>query len=156
MYPVLHWKGGRSLHTVSLKMARRLKQAKLLWEPKLGDWYCFPNGKPNVVSFKPGAGNEFVRISYDGYDRFMTLKELYAEQAIWLPTLSDLLTWLEERGVRPVSTATRLILFINCKGVWTRAATFPAKKREDAAAMAVLWLLEKEARSSGGKGPCCA
>jgi len=72
-----------------------------------------------------------------------------AEKCLWLPTLPDLLEWLEERGFTWVLTRTsrcdcKFILLEKGKGVAGIREDFWADTSEDTAAKAVEWVLERE------------
>lgn len=163
--------------TVSLEMAKALKEAGLKWEPKKGD--AFTNGgvlaNIHIISGESNFCEELggkmwfyggQLCSRDGghflnettcycmnemgfkMDQLEVFRVASKQKMTWLPTLSDLLDWLESKGYIPellysfdgfyncilqIKTDKRLRQIV---GVDDFAGT-----REDAAAKAVLWVL---------------
>lgn len=129
------------MRTVSVEMARKLKKAGLRWKPKIGDFHLQDNETEiRICQYIPPN------------------KEELAERCLWLPSLSDLLEWLEEWGYY----STLYVSVCNgqkncrCELHWVDTITyeecgtidvdFVADSRVDAAAKAVLWVLEQEAK----------
>ncbi|MGB9660684.1 MAG: hypothetical protein ACPL5F_01535 [Moorellaceae bacterium] len=131
------------MRTVSLEMAKKLKEAGLQWEPTEGDVFVALGDQNDVLAYTITP----PRVIY-----------MDKERNLWLPTLSDLLEWLEGRGYyvdmyaekwgskriygcelgRPDSIMDAVCL----------VAEFTGDSYEDVAAKAVLWVLEQKA----GKG----
>jgi hypothetical protein len=125
--------------TVSLDMARRLKEAGLKWEPKENDIMVTPvpdDSERLVYTLLP------PRIVY-----------VNQERCTWLPTLSDLLDELEARGwvysFGPMSDSKAICLW---RRDWERPTErFEAASNEDAAAQALLWVLERGEEAEHGR-----
>ncbi len=132
------------MRTVSLEMAKKLKEAGLQHQIVYGDWYLAWLPTEETYLQKP------VLYDYTAYGPY--------EEDIWLPTLSDLLEWLEGRGY--VVDITQPLIFekdspyficdiwekSTISEYWEHVGTFEANSREDAAAKAVLWVLEQEGK----------
>ncbi len=123
------------MRTVSLEMARKLKEAGLEWDWEIGDWYCvYDVVTGNVVK---------VYLADENFSLGNYLPEHFTR--VWLPTLSDLLEWLEGRGYGWELYHTGAIKIFQPGLIeW-----FNGKSIEDAAAKAVLWVLEQEATNMG-------
>jgi hypothetical protein len=137
---------------ISLETAQRLKDAGLEWEPKEGDCWC--NGM-------------WMAINY--YLELVTGHLLVKKQAIWLPRLDQLLAEIEKAGfdIDLMHFATnsentsqvddppwscdinRSYRKVNAHGIWEEQRLnegFEANSPEEAAAQALLWILEQEAK----------
>jgi len=119
------------MKTVSLEMAKKLKETGLKWEPKEGDWYH--------IVFEEDIYPE--PLLFCSECNCLSDPETY----IWLPTLSDLLEWLENKGYLPDVVCN--IVNYGCI-LWTNngkdhpkcVGNFHGDTWEDAVAKAVLWL----------------
>lgn len=127
------------MRTVSLELAKKLKEAGLQHQITYGDWYLAWLPTEEIYLQKP------VLYDYTACGPY--------EEDIWLPTLADLLEWLEGQGWR-----YKLSLHYNNKyciqlcasnilSYWMWGDGFYADICEDAAAKAVLWVLEQEETS---------
>ena len=117
---------------ISLEMARKLKDAGLEWEPKINDFFKGPYGidvvfvlEVNIDSVLSVNGKEFADTVY-----------------IWLPRLDQLLAEIEkcayEWCLEQARDKYRLSLWFDQACVYEFRASTP----EDAAAQALLWILE--------------
>lgn len=133
---------------VSVDMARRLKGAGLRWEPKLGDWAVW---QKDIGLVDIELSNGIVRINHGSGYTYETV-----EKCLWFPTLSDLLGWLEGRVNRLTGgNGYWWNAYQDANNKWRYSLTlsegpqFHAETPEDAAAKAVLWVLENEKRRNG-------
>ena len=119
---------------LSLEMARKLKDAGLKWEPQQGDFF---NWRESTYLF----------------DKYSYQKRVLSEEkvSVWLPRLDQLLAEIEKRGYRVVSGAQhgelgKYTCTIYGHPLWnpSRAEYFTSNTREEAAAQALLWILEQE------------
>ena len=127
---------------INLELAQKLKSAGLVWEPKKFDLYNaeFANGSSGIFS-----------VWHDG----QVLESMTGTKFIWLPSLSQLLAEIEkgyswETGLTvtkggPMMPGERKSgywaeIFKNNKSVYSVEADTP----EDAAASALLWILERD------------
>jgi hypothetical protein len=135
------------MRTVSLEMAKKLKEAGLQHQIVYGDWYLAWLPTEETYLQKP------VLYDYTAYGPY--------EEDIWLPTLSDLLEWLEERGYywsmhRIVwgDGTNKYLTTVYEMDVQTghleEVQRFVSNTPEDTVAKAVLLLLEQERESKNG------
>lgn len=149
------------MRTVSLELAKKLKEAGLQWEPKEGD--VFSDQYDNVdrvfaVTAKDNCG-DFILFSnedWKGIGKGIHCK--YLKRYFWLPTLADLLEWLEGRGYSyqlydnyPCSEKI-IRLYGREPGDLVCLVRLSAATNEDAAAKAVLWVLEQEGKETTQQG----
>jgi hypothetical protein len=124
---------------ISLELAKKLKDAGLKWEPETGD----------------GFRNVFMEtdhfITYRSIDRFksITHTQEYTEKNdfVWLPSLSQLLAEIEGRGYEWSIGKVGNLYLIGVKEVSPIRVipkTLRADTPEDAAAGALIWILERE------------
>lgn len=130
---------------LSLELARKLKDVGLVWEPETGD----------------GFRNVFMEtdhfITYRNIDRFKSITHIqeYAEKNdfVWLPSLSQLLAEIEGQqfsfavfagpfkdGKYQIEICKRSDKYIDLDV----GGKFPGDTPEDAAASALIWILERE------------
>lgn len=131
------------MRTVSYEMAKKLKDAGLRWEPKIGDFHLQDNETEiRICQYIPPN------------------KEELADRCLWLPTLSDLLEWLEGRGywwsihtMAWEDWTIKYLIVIYEKDIsteyFTEAHRIISDTPEKATAEAVLWVLEQEATNMG-------
>ncbi|MGB9660683.1 MAG: hypothetical protein ACPL5F_01530 [Moorellaceae bacterium] len=120
------------MHTVSLLLAQELQAAGLEWKPKPGDWYEDAWGTRTLVVVP---------------ERIEVKKDL-----VWLPTLADLLEWLERKGYgwtlqSPITPGKEIGNEYTCdvdRAGYGYVAFTRAQTAEDAVAKAVLEVLTKE------------
>lgn len=170
------------MKTVSLEMAKKLKKAGLQWEPKEGDWFATScsslsyvyGGMKNGIVW--GNHNEYilrelgtddkvylltdqdVDSGFYGWsigDSFPEERELIDRYFLWLPTLSDLLEWLENKeyviDLFNIPLSNKWIKFLR---LWRKTKNRNKRVQnmdcdyadtwEDAAGKAVLWVLESD------------
>lgn len=157
--------GGYIMRTVSLEMAEKLREVGLRWEPKAFDKFSHKGFRLPVWYVQDGEVIVKMALIHEGKKWIgQTFTEkIPIKECIWLPTLSDLLEWLEGQGY--VVNIVQEYVFNDAKphyccniwekGIdklgeyWREAGEFKADTREDAAAKAVLWVLEQEAASMG-------
>lgn len=127
------------MRTVSLEMAKKLKEAGLQHQIVYGDWYLAWLPTEETYLQKP------VLYDYTAYGPY--------EEDIWLPTLSDLLEWLEGREYKYTisffETVKGLKPFIRIwkpENIIGDTNAFYADTPEDAVAKAVLGVLEQEGK----------
>lgn len=131
------------MRTVSLELARKLKEAGLQHQITYGDWYLAWLPTEEIYLQKP------VLYDYTACGPY--------EEDIWLPTLADLLEWLEWRGYEWTMYTTEYSDDgINYKRGYAfqleqtcLTEPFVANTYEDTAAQAILWVLEQEAATMG-------
>jgi len=129
--------------TVSKELAERLKAAGLEWiwykDAKPGDWFFFPGEEPEMVwEVHPEIKDVRTKNYWVG-----------GTDMTWLPTLPDLLEWLEGRGytwviARLSSGEVKIHLLEKDKGFNGLREQFYSTTPADAAGEAVLWELERE------------
>ncbi len=143
--------GGRSMRTVSVEMARKLKEAGLEWKPKPLDNFVHNGCEMYVWHFDGEMVVCKLPLLYFGH-RWDGTERLGLDECVWLPSLSDLMAWLEERGWClniGYNCCSRGLKYCDIKPV--ASDNFDAIKEltsgtwEDSAAKAVLWVLEQEA-----------
>ena len=121
---------------VSLELARKLKDAGLKWEPKSGDSYWDDN-EPMVFC---GECNHYCIKDY--------------ENVYFAPSLSQLLeeitkreyvvaSWFNHKGAEFQLFQQMNLLDDGTKSMW-RVGVFSSESYEDAAAEALIWILERE------------
>ncbi|HBX22647.1 MAG TPA: hypothetical protein DEF34_03265 [Desulfotomaculum sp.] len=115
---------------LSLKLAQKLKAAGLEWEPKKGDW---------------------LLIYTDGEKRYLKEPVLYDngaclpwEEDCWLPRLDQLFAEIEARGYAVEVHFTVNRVWVLKKGINDIPRVFDSDTAEDAAARALLWILEQK------------
>lgn len=128
---------------ISLEMARKLKDAGLEWEPKVGDflyWNIDPDGNAQV--------DVLNTMDIDSHMN-ETLDNIEEGNWIFLPRLDQLLAEIEKRGYewamafcRAEGYATQLWNI----GKKKKLAAFESKESSaEATAKALLWILERGA-----------
>jgi hypothetical protein len=130
---------------LELKTAVALKNAGLKWEPQLGDYFntfeCLNNGND-----APGLWDEEIQTAYEtpGADI-----ENMQKGSLWLPRLDQLLAEVEKQGyvwdisLNPAQDEKYACWIVNKDGHNCLWGNIP----EEAAAQALLWILEQEAKS---------
>lgn len=121
----------RSGH-VSIELAKQLKSAGLVWVPKPKDDFAYEYGNKTSWLY------EYYPAVYDYPGRF-----------IWLPTLSQLMAEIEGQGYdiqfqsnkRTPMGRYRFVIFEIINGIIKQ---FWADTLEDAAALALLWILNRK------------
>jgi hypothetical protein len=116
---------GRGIHvnTVSVLLAKRLKQEGMEWYPRDGD----------IVLFRD---NQFVLTEREIFNLGITALQ---KEYLWLPRLGDLLDWLESKGCQYQLSSSNAFLYVSPDGRVCK--TFKAGTRENSAGEAVLWTL---------------
>jgi hypothetical protein len=118
---------------LSLELARKLKDAGLVWEPKRGDW--FQDGKWEFL-FLDAVKEE--------------TKENYKKNCTWLPSLSQLLAEIEERGyvyshlMGPFLYGKYMVEIFKSNGKYLLmdvGGKFYGDTPEEAAGLALHWIL---------------
>lgn len=137
---------GRGDGMIGVELAGKLKEARLAWEPKEGDW---------LLLWQPGIGME------EGfYYENARLREVdcenehkVTEKDVWLPSLSDMLAELESRGYywemycRTTLDGDGYEIQIMRLEEWNENGSSGNKSAdtpEDAAAEVLLWVLERD------------
>jgi hypothetical protein len=125
---------------ISLETAKALKDAGLVWEPKLGDQILNPHyGKPEITMCQ-------------------NLPKIMPSYIIWLPRLDQLLAEIGRRGYRYIldsnpddetnkflSPTIELLEKDNtCKFKWWIVFAECADSPDEAAAQALLWILNQK------------
>lgn len=117
---------------ISIELARKLKEAGLRWVPGLGDMF--------VADYDNGLGPTLLKVVHS--DDFG-----FADDAlIFLPRLDQLLAEIEKRGYGWEIWTTSIGLY----SAWIDYGNYVVHEirgnetPEDAAARALLWILEKE------------
>jgi hypothetical protein len=133
-------KGGEGV--ISLEKAKKLKEAGLKWEPKTGDWFYRKDGVIGIVIDVSG-GDWWAVFPPDG-------KEYAYSIAIFLPRLDQLLGEIEKQGfiwVLDVSATNGNKVIGYAMNIatsldWEDEEEFRSDSPEEAAASALLWILE--------------
>lgn len=123
---------------ISLDLGRRLKEAGLEWEPKLGDKYGFKTDR-GQLEFLICSKRDIVKIS-----------EYKVFKIYWLPRLDELLAEIERRGYRwhlypytlPINNKTTYA----CEVMYGDNTFFvyTGDSPEDAVGFALIRILERE------------
>lgn len=119
---------------ISLETARKLKDAGLKWKPEPKDDFAYYNGQ------KTSWLHEYYPAVCD-----------YPERFIWLPSLKQLLTEIEKRGYGYRLCPDSIALYKKAMDgalidVYpTRSMNLIPMKNTEAAAQALLWILEQKA-----------
>ena len=123
---------------ISLELSKKLKEAGLEWEPQIGDMFYWQNGKDWGID---------ALTSEDVNDRLDETKD-FIEERVWIfaPRLDQLLAEIEKRGYKWFLETDRETYFIRIikPGDTKEPVSFKAyaKSLVDAAASALLWILE--------------
>jgi hypothetical protein len=122
---------------ISLETAQKLKAARLKWEPQVLDFYQLYAGKPY---------RETICLRADMLES--AIKWADDEVIIFLPRLDQLLAEIEKRGW--IADSVAVDGGYACDIAWlsetvhTKYHTFKGATREEAAALALLWILEQK------------
>ena len=122
---------------ISLELAKELKEAGLEWEPQIYDYFDGPNGIEPVESLH----------LLDGMIEMVNDCRKHWVELLWLPTLSQLLTEIEQRGYgydlytnTPYQDDYAINLWHEgCQSDYAPVADTP----EAAAAAALIWILRE-------------
>lgn len=119
---------------ISVDKARQLKESGLLWDIKYGDFYWDDKyGEVGIVSIlNDGIKREYIRRTY----------------LIWLPRLDQLLDEIEQRNYLWLvhnNDSSNEICVVIYPPYPSNCIRFRADTPEDAAAKALLWILQREA-----------
>ena len=135
---------------ISLELAQKLKNAGLQWEPKPGDWYHARLWKPMLIAYQSTIA-QYIQVTdteneHLPHTRTATIAELLKENDVWLPRLDQLLAEIEARGYLWNLNKFRCCIIsevdYNNKN-WKAEKEFKDNpSHEDAAARALLWILE--------------
>lgn len=135
--------GGGKQIVISSETARKLKEAGLRWEPQIGDWYYHANKCGEILSPQPFLVDSRV-LKY----RKIGLSDVFA------PRLDQLLAEIEKRGtywalyhIGPPPAEYGLQLMNYPTGM---TKSFWADTPDEAAAQALLWILEREKGGTAG------
>jgi hypothetical protein len=128
---------------ISLKTARKLKEAGLKWEPQAGDMYHWES-LTDGWEMRTVQECEIVNALYE-------IMELITEgEWLFAPRLDQLLAEIEKRGYAwelSVDEADKppyaICIFSTPREIGQK--WFTADSPEEAAALALLWILEQEA-----------
>lgn len=127
---------------ISLETAQKLKDAGLMWEPKIYDYLHSDFGIENVdrLAFYGGQTSHVNRWSWNS-------EKYHLHNLVWLPSLSQLLAEIETRGygwrLQKVSGyyLRRIEIYIYNDYM----GCFEADTSEEAVAQALIWILKQEA-----------
>ena len=119
---------------ISIDKAKQLKELRLEWNPKCGDWYkvdYWPTPTLLTADITRMDNEEicrrFERISKD-------------EKTVWLPSLKQMLDEIEKYQYTFSLVGEKITLFKKLNLV----VQFECESREDAVADALIWILQKE------------
>ena len=128
---------------ISLELAQKLRDAGLVWEPQWGDWYCFGNSLPGFLQGVDDENLEYLNQRV----------KLFAEKYVWFPRLDQMLAEIERRGyVGLVSSITKpkYTVYVVLARLYAhseeKGKTFFADTPEQAAGLALLWILQEGER----------
>jgi hypothetical protein len=127
---------------ISLELAKRLKEAGLTWEPQIGDMFYWHNGKDWEID---------ALTSEDVNGRLDETRD-FIEEGFWIlaPRLDQLLAEIEKRGFiwaldvsatngnKVIGYAMNIATSLD----WEDEEEFRSDSPEEAAASALLWILE--------------
>jgi hypothetical protein len=121
-------------YMISLELAEKLKDAGLKWEPKEGDWFYLDakHNKPHLIYGREGKAY---------------FADAIKEYCYMAPSLSQLLAEIEGRGYEWSIGKVGNLYLIGVKEVSPIRVipkTLRADTPEDAAAGALIWILERE------------
>ena len=127
---------------ISLELAKRLKEAGLTWEPQIGDMFYWHNGKDWEID---------ALTSEDVNGRLDETRD-FIEEGFWIlaPRLDQLLGEIEKQGfiwVLDVSATNGNKVIGYAMNIatsldWEDEEEFRSDSPEEAAASALLWILE--------------
>lgn len=122
---------------ISLETARKLKEAGLQWEPQMGDFLYYFTVLGTTVTWRISVISED-----DNEDSNIVI---YIDDGDWIfaPRLDQLLAEIEKRGWKwsIVPSRNRYCL------IFTTVKQFVADSPDEAAALALLWILEQEGQA---------
>lgn len=119
---------------LSLELVKRLKELGLEWEPQRGDWYYNHHGYVSGTTTTLDLLNEVTVL-------IQSISRDYANRTVhFAPRLDQLLAEIEKRGYKWGLLYEGQISV--SKG--TNYKTFDADSPEEAAAAALIWILEQE------------
>ena len=121
---------------ISLELAKKLKSAGLVWEPQIGDTFYWHNGKDWEID---------ALTSEDVNDRLEETKDFIDEGAwIFAPSLEQLLVEIEKRGYgwKLEKFHAYNLRRMEIYKVNDLLGCFGGNSPEEAAASALLWILE--------------
>lgn len=126
---------------ISLELAKELKEAGLIWEPRVGDMFYWHNGKDWGID----------ALTYEDVNENLEETEDFIDEGVWIfaPHLDQLLAEIEKRGWKYT------LISRNMNGAnedclcWVVKWTIPTAKRglygvtpTEATASALLWIYE--------------
>jgi len=143
---------------ISQEKALALKEAGLQWEPKPGDWYSYPEGKPCLVAFQSTI-SEYIQVTNTTDESFpntrlMTISELLKEKTVWLPRLDQLLAEIEKLGweYSVGLWSERTHQRYECVVVKSnKRLVFFGETPKDAVTDALLWILKNDDKTPEGR-----
>ncbi|HBC94813.1 MAG TPA: hypothetical protein DCZ10_18425 [Pelotomaculum sp.] len=116
---------------LSIEIAKKLKDAGLVWEPAFGDlFYCQDDDR----------WEKSVLAEQDTQEATHQIHECIADW-VFAPRLEQLLAAIEKRGYKVESMQDACYIFHPQKS--SRWQEFLAENRIEAAAQALLWVLER-------------
>ena len=125
---------------ISLEMARKLRDAGMEWEPKEGDWYSDGIG---LMALTTGLTIETLTMPQDDNKTLL----LFGKCFIWFPRLDQLLAEVGKRGWRwwldQLINGGYRCLLIEDKRTGLPEKRVEGSTPEDAAASALLWILDR-------------
>lgn len=147
---------------ISLDLAKRLKEAGLEWEPKIGDFAWYKEHQGVIICID----SRILIIQWSDlgrcYSDFWAGDALPPENMLFLPRLDQLLAEIERRGYGyDLHTLTTnhehkyycAIKLLECACGYRidniSWGPFKADNPEDAAAKALIWVLEREKGEQG-------
>lgn len=123
---------------LSIEMAKKLKEAGLVWNPDIGDIFFYDEGHWDSLSLNDVINGEFKGEILDYIE----------EEWLFAPRLDQLLAEIEKRGWKHELYSHPEFGKYHCviqKGGIRRL--FDANSPEEAAAQSLLWILEQKKRA---------
>ena len=141
---------------IKLETAVKLKEAGLEWEPQIYDFYESDNGIENVssLSFNDGKVSRVDKWNWRP-------GKYYLSRLIWLLRLDQLLAEIEKQGFngsigsdwyRQDTDKKYCMGLFDINGMYVQGQ-FYGKSPEEAAAKALLWIMEKNDNAEEGYRP---
>lgn len=119
----------------SLELAKKLKDAGLRWDPKVGDWWY---GDCGIKVLSQSKLEKWIEWNKRRKHLVWTHKGM-----IWIPSLSQLLDEIKKYGYWWYVESDNKII-IGLEKDKTMTMVFLADTPENVAAKALLWILERE------------
>ena len=138
---------------LSLETAKKLKDAGLQWKPQVGDWFYTQSGNLEFVAFKSSLAAEYIKTTNGNNEhypnsRLMTGAEIMQEDFVFAPRLDQMLVEIEKRGwtwmLYAPNDEGKYGIDIGNGSIYDNNKTILADSPDEAAAQALLWILERE------------